>query len=220
MTNATIVLAWVDRFGNGYGYVANSISNATQAPVFTDPPNLPKSVIGVSQVIKGQDDLVTMSFEKPVATWVGANKQLMFAWKESDSIDPAKAPEPLKRFLGTKHTESLKVPNFDFSVPSTTCDVPGAAPVVDGDPCVANPNAVFANGVSVPLADTNVVINVLFNCATKEAEFTVSGETGGWLAFGFNDAATMPNTDTYQVYLDSSSARRACATATSPRRAP
>lgn len=203
MTNATIVLNWVDRFGNGYGYVANSVSTATVAPTFTDPPTVSKAVIGVSQVIKGQDDLVTVSFEKPVATWVGANKQLMFAWKESDSFDPAKAPEALKRFEGTKHTESLKVPNFDFSVASTTCDAPGA-PVtpVDVDPCVATPTGTFANGVSVPLSDTNVVINALFDCAAKEVEFTVSGESAGWLAFGFNDAAQMPGTDTYQVFLD------------------
>jgi hypothetical protein len=107
MTNATIVLAWVDRFGNGYGYVANSVSTATVAPTFTDPPTVAKAVIGVSQVIKGQDDLVTIQFEKPTATWVGANKQLMFAWKESDSLDPAKAPEALKKLRGHQaHRES------------------------------------------------------------------------------------------------------------------
>jgi hypothetical protein len=27
MNNATIVLNWVDRFGNGYGYVANAFSD-------------------------------------------------------------------------------------------------------------------------------------------------------------------------------------------------
>jgi hypothetical protein len=203
MTNATVVINWVDRFGNGYGYVANAVSTAAVAPTFTTPPTVPASVIGVSQLVRGQDDLVIVQFEKPAATWVGANKQLMFAWKESDAnFQPDKAPEAGKVFLSGKHTESLKVQNFDFSVASPTCDVPGppAEPVVPVDPCGGKP--LLANGVAVTLGDTTVQLNAIVDCAAKEVEFTVSGETDGWLAFAFNENAQMAGSDTYQVYLE------------------
>ena len=206
MTNATIVINWVDRFGNGYGYVANAVSTAAVAPTFTTPPTVPASVIGVSQLVRGQDDLVIVQFEKPAATWVGANKQLMFAWKESDAnFQPDKAPEAGKVFLSGKHTESLKVQNFDFSVASPTCDVPvppapPAMPMMPVDPCGGKP--LLANGVAVTLGDTTVQLNAIVDCAAKEVEFTVSGETAGWLAFAFNENPQMSGSDTYQVYLE------------------
>jgi hypothetical protein len=54
---------------------------------------------------------------------------------------------------------------------------------------------------SVTLAGSAVTVKSVADCAKEEITFTVSGKSGGWLAFGLAESPDMAGTDTYQVRI-------------------
>lgn len=133
----------------------------------------------------------------------------------TQGLDVLVARHPTARSLGVKHTEKKALKNKLFlfaanvpNVPPTTTrpGVPGTTPSgVDPNPCVANPKGSFSNKVSVSADTTPVSVGWKIDCSLKTIKFTVSADHNGWLAFGLNDKAEMPDTDTYQMSVDGSS---------------
>jgi hypothetical protein len=93
---------------------------------------------------------------------------------------------------------TVGTPAGDTTVPTQTT-VATAPP--GGDPC-AVPNGKFSNTVSLSLASQPVTIAVKGDCATKTLEFTLSGTSKGWLAFGLAPRpGDMNDADVYQVRI-------------------
>ena len=195
MTAGDIVAGYIDRFGNGFGYVAALESTARVAPVYQNPPNVTESTIGVSQAIVGKDDLIVMEFERPLSEWGGA-KKLMLSYKDEDvQFNPNEPPVAGEKIKSSKHTAFKEVAGFSFETPSTTCPLPPSLQPPRLGPCGSV--ASFSNQHVGGLA----TIDYTVDCVANTIEFTVVGDSDGWLAIGFSESPGMPQTDTYQMWL-------------------
>ena len=61
ITIFSIVVGYIDRVGNGFGYVAKLSATGNSAPTYDDDLlEVPNAALGVSQVVVGKDDQVCL----------------------------------------------------------------------------------------------------------------------------------------------------------------
>jgi hypothetical protein len=216
MVNADIVIGYVDRLGNGFGYMAGMTSTTQASPTIKNPFKPLNAKIGVSSVQEGSqtsDDLEVMEFTIDRALWGNGNPiSLLVSYRSADALfDVTKAPVPNTLLQGSKHTDRIRIKNFDFDVASTCNELPpslqpqeikiinGVRQVDTFNLCPQFPSGVFdMSGV----AGYKAVLSWEHLCDETLTNFTLVVQTTGWVGIGFKDsppnAAAMVGADLMQ----------------------
>jgi hypothetical protein len=103
MVNADMVIGYVDRLGNGFGYMAGMTSTTQASPTIKNPFKPLNAKIGVSSVQEGAqtfDDLEVMEFTIDRALWGNGNPiSLLVSYRSADALfDVTKAPYDNPKF--------------------------------------------------------------------------------------------------------------------------
>jgi hypothetical protein len=153
-------------------------------------------VIGSATVLPRSGDLFAVSFTR--------------AWKAIDATH-ADLTVPL-RVLGARGFYSDGIFGWhghqNATLASGTLNLFGGATPTPtpsssqaSDPCLTLES--FSNEFAMPLTGSNFTVAYTVDCVASTIEFTLTTETTGWLAIGFNSMSQMSNGDVYQASVSS-----------------
>merc|ERR1719197_1905986 len=196
MVGASIVIGYIDRVGNGFGYVAKLSATGNSAPTYDDDLlEVPNAALGVSQVVVGKDDQLIYTFNAPIE-WADSDRAFLISYKDDSSFPVAVVPEAGTQLAGGKHTARLRLSNADFNnfndgvtcndvpevdVAPTAAPPPPAPTVVPAPQCVANQQGNFD-------VETPFLLNGEWthDCALQQTTFHFLADSPtGWVALGF-----------------------------------
>lgn len=220
MVGADIVIGYVDRITDGFGYMAGMTAAGQFAPTIKNPFKPSNARIGVSSATvnnKLVDDLEVMEFSIAKSLWGNGDPvSLIVSYRSADPLfNVTRAPVPTERLQSGKHTDRIRIENFDFDVRSTCDTLPPSlqpyTPIVIGGVEQVDTNKLcpkFRTGSFDMTADfgSKLTLSWVHRCDELITDFTLVGATDGWMGIGFSDrglgAAKMVGAELYMFSAD------------------
>jgi hypothetical protein len=201
MVGADIVIGYVDRITDGFGYMAGMTAAGQFAPTIKNPFKPTNARIGVSSASvnnKLVDDLEVMEFTIAKSLWGNGNPvSLIVSYRSADPLfNVTRAPVPTERLQSGKHTDRIRIDNFDFDTRSTCDTLPQSlqpyTPIFINGIEQVDTNKLcpkFRTGTFDMTAEfgTKLSLSWAHRCDELITDFTLVGETDGWMGIGFSD---------------------------------